>query len=360
MADPVTGRVYLLDVSTLWIGTPVLNQPPVASRQSLTTAIDTPVGITLGAVDDEGDTLSFNVVTQPSHGTLTGASPNLSYVPDAAFTGTDSFTIKAHDGCGDSNSATINITIDLLNDPPVCLAGGPYVGSSFAIPLDGNSATDPQGDSLTYLWTTDCPNALIDDPVSVSPLLVIEPTCQCSLDCTVTLTVSDGTESRSCTSTVVLEVGSNVEVISDPPVLWSPNHEMVAVTLSIPSVEGCPESATGQIVTVSSNEPTEGLGDGDMTPDWEVTGDLTVNLRAERSGLGDGREYTITVDVTDACGIVSPHAVTVLVPSSAADNTVDSLIAVSQCGAGMAGAVTLMALFCCSLRISRSRRYTES
>jgi hypothetical protein len=65
---------------------------------------------------------------------------------------------------------------------------------------------------------------------------------------------------------------------------------------------------------VSSNEPQNGLGDGNMAPDWEITGDDTVNLRAERSGRRSGRVYTIAVTCTDACGNNSTGNVVVNVP----------------------------------------------
>jgi hypothetical protein len=65
---------------------------------------------------------------------------------------------------------------------------------------------------------------------------------------------------------------------------------------------------------VSSNEPENGLGDGDTSPDWKITGNLTLNLRAERSGKGSGRIYTITVKCADADGNSSSGNVRVSVP----------------------------------------------
>jgi hypothetical protein len=65
---------------------------------------------------------------------------------------------------------------------------------------------------------------------------------------------------------------------------------------------------------VTSNEPIEGLGDGDTSPDWVITGNLAVDLRAERAGNGSGRIYTITVRCTDAAGNASARSVLVTVP----------------------------------------------
>ena len=64
----------------------------------------------------------------------------------------------------------------------------------------------------------------------------------------------------------------------------------------------CDPTPICRIVSVASNEPVNGAGDGNTAPDWEITGALTVNLRAERSGQGVGRLYTITVRCVDLLG----------------------------------------------------------
>jgi hypothetical protein len=71
---------------------------------------------------------------------------------------------------------------------------------------------------------------------------------------------------------------------------------------------------TCKIVSVTSNEPINGTGDGDQEPDWIITGDLTVDLRAERAQNGTGRTYTITVECKDIAGNVSTGVVIVFVP----------------------------------------------
>ena len=68
---------------------------------------------------------------------------------------------------------------------------------------------------------------------------------------------------------------------------------------------------TALIVGVSSNEPIDGADDGNTSPDWEITGPRTVNLRAERSGVGTGRIYTIQVEGRDSAGNTTLQAVTV-------------------------------------------------
>jgi hypothetical protein len=99
------------------------NQPPVAQNQTVTTAEDAPLAITLTATDADGDTLTYGVVTAPAHGTLNGTAPNLTYTPALSFSGPDSFTFKANDGHVDSALATVSITVTPRTDPPVAPLG---------------------------------------------------------------------------------------------------------------------------------------------------------------------------------------------------------------------------------------------
>jgi len=92
------------------IGTPV-NHAPVAQSQSVTAIQDTAKAITLAATDSESDPLTYQIVAQPGHGTLSGTPPNVTYTPAAGYSGPDSFTFKANDGMVDSNVATISITV---------------------------------------------------------------------------------------------------------------------------------------------------------------------------------------------------------------------------------------------------------
>jgi hypothetical protein len=89
---------------------------------------------------------------------------------------------------------------------------------------------------------------------------------------------------------------------------------MVPVTISASATDGCAGGVTCRIVSVTSNEPISGTGGGDLSPDWEITGDLTLRLRAERSPKGTGRVYTITVRCTDASGNETTGTTTVTVP----------------------------------------------
>jgi len=90
-----------------------------------------------------------------------------------------------------------------------------------------------------------------------------------------------------------------------PSTLWAPNHKLEPVSISAATADACTQPPACRIVSVTSNEPSNGKGDGNTDPDWVYTGDLSLLLRAERSGTGTGRVYTIGVSCTDAAGNVS-------------------------------------------------------
>jgi hypothetical protein len=73
------------------------------------------------------------------------------------------------------------------------------------------------------------------------------------------------------------------------------------------------------LTPVASNEPENGGSDGDTSPDWLITGKLTLDLRSERAGNGSGRIYTITVRCKDASGNSSTRNVTVKVPHNSSN-----------------------------------------
>lgn len=107
------------------------------------------------------------------------------------------------------------------------------------------------------------------------------------------------------------------DLVATPAVLWSPNHKMVDVTIDYALDDGGGVAPiVSQELSVTSNEPENGLGDGDTSPDWVIVDAHHVQLRAERSGKGTGRVYTITVTAVDTLGITSTRTVTVLVPKS--------------------------------------------
>jgi hypothetical protein len=163
-----------------------------------------------------------------------------------------------------------------------------------------NGSFDPDGDNLTLRISPQGPYGVGEHAIT----LTATDTHGLHDSCVAKITIAD------VTSPVVQKVSAL------PGQLWPPNHAMVPVTISVVSVDSCTSHVVNRIVSVSSNEPQNGLGDGDTAPDWEITGPLTLNLRAERSGTGSGRIYTVTIESIDEEGNSATESVSVIVPKS--------------------------------------------
>jgi len=127
------------------------NSAPVADDQTITLNENETESITLTAFDADGDALIYQVVTGPSHGTLTGQAPDLTYTPAANYSGSDTFTFKANDGSLDSNTATITLSIQPVNNIPTAVDDIVTTNEDTAIAVITvlSNDTDPDGDTLT-------------------------------------------------------------------------------------------------------------------------------------------------------------------------------------------------------------------
>ena len=94
--------------------------------------------------------------------------------------------------------------------------------------------------------------------------------------------------------------------------LGPPNHRYVTVHATVTASDKTPPNVA--LVSVTSDEPDNGEDDGNTTNDVVIVDQDTFDLRAERSGVGDGRVYTITYRATDACGNSTIDTATVTVP----------------------------------------------
>lgn len=128
---------------------PVANTAPVANAQSVSTAEDTAKAITLTATDAESNPMTYAIASNPSHGSLSGTAPSVTYTPAANYYGADSFTFTARDASLTSTPATVSITVTAVNDAPVALAQNPTATDGNALPIT-LAATDVETNSLTY------------------------------------------------------------------------------------------------------------------------------------------------------------------------------------------------------------------
>jgi hypothetical protein len=120
---------------------------------------------------------------------------------------------------------------------------------------------------------------------------------------TLTYTASSGFSETSITRTVIVAdtTAPRIEGFSlSRTALGPPTHKMIDVTALYSVTE-----ASGVVtctLAVASNEGADALGDGHTASDWQVLDARRVLLRAERSGQGDGRVYTVTLTCSDGVG----------------------------------------------------------
>jgi hypothetical protein len=179
---------------------------------------------------------------------------------------------------------------------------------------------DQEGDPLVVLWTVDGVKYQTNNVAaanSASGTTVGFTANFESGEHEVQVSVTDGKSSPvSCTTSLSVEDTTPPTVQSlaaTPNVLKPADHRMVTVRVQANASDNC-GPVTSKIKSVRSNEAIRGLGKGDLAPDWNITGDLTVQLRAERGPKGNGRIYTVTVESADAAGNTSTSDVTVTVP----------------------------------------------
>jgi hypothetical protein len=138
---------------------------------------------------------------------------------------------------------------------------------------------------------------------------------------TVTWSATDSSgNTGTANQTVTIEdtIPPTISVSLSPNVIWSPNHKMEPITATVIVDDVCDPDPMIRLVSITSNEPANDIGDGNFAPDFEGadfgTADFEFSLRAERSARGSGRTYTVTYEVEDASGNTASAQATVFVP----------------------------------------------
>ncbi|WP_157758287.1 Ig-like domain-containing protein [Cystobacter fuscus] len=250
------------------------SHPPRATPQRLTTSEDLALALTLSGFDPDGDTLTFAVVSSPSHGTLSGTPPRLTYTPAADFHGTDAFTFTVSDGETTSSPATLDLDVMPVSDAPWAnaLSLSLHAGETVPMTLTGS---DADGDSLTFALTSHPEGGVL---AGTPPSLTFTPDWSFRGRTSFTFTASDGS-ATSEPATVTLDVVNRA-----PQATFSVNN---------------PLPYRGQLVgfTASASDP-----DGDaLTYRWDF-GDASPQASgasASHTYAAPGR-YTVTLTVTDA------------------------------------------------------------
>jgi subtilisin-like proprotein convertase family protein len=240
-----------------------------------------------------------------SCGVVTGSHASGSLFPvgttPVTFTGTRqdnsttnaAFNVTVNDGENPSVVAPPNVSA--ANDANACSGA-----------LDPGTATAGDNCSIASIVGTRSDAQALNAPYPVGTT-------------TITWTATD-TSGNTASALQTVAVGdqqapSITNVSASPNSLWPANHKMIDVTVSYNFGDNCTAaSSITRSLSVSSNEPLNGTGDGDTAPDWEIIDANRLRLRAERAGGGTGRIYTITITATDSSGNTTTRNVAVTVP----------------------------------------------
>lgn len=243
--------------------------------------------------------------SDPAHGTVTVQSNGFfTYTPAANYFGTDSFTYRAVDGSGESNAATVTITVTPVNDPPVAVNDGPYStiqGAPVTIdPVEGLliNDTDVESSPLTAAIATGSANGTVQ--LNADGSFTFTPAAGFSGTATFTYRASDGT-AQSAPATVTVTAAD----IPDAPVAANDSYTALrntpltvsATTAGSTTEEILPYKAAGWHYFDSLVPAERNLGASWRTEEYVET-DAWKTGPAEL-GYGDGDEGAEVADNPD-------------------------------------------------------------
>ncbi|MBI4504222.1 MAG: hypothetical protein HY691_01695 [Chloroflexi bacterium] len=229
--------------------------------------------------------------------------------PDSLLiAGTNLLAIRGHD-YGGATYLDVQVSVHVDATAPTITASAKKADGSTYI------AGTWTNQSVTVAFTcTDSGSgvASVTDPITVSTEGV---TSSVSGTCT----DNAGNSASASFGPIKIDKTSPALTVScSPNRLWPPNHKLRDVTAAPNASDSLSGIAATVLTSVTSNEPDDGLGDGDTAGDiagWSIgTPDTAGQLRAERSGTGTGRVYTLAYTTTDNAGNSTSASCTVTVP----------------------------------------------
>jgi hypothetical protein len=258
-------------------------------------------------------TLSSNVTdicstefnyTWSEDGVVLGTEQDLTYTFNL---GTHVVMLNATDMGGNTGTATVAVTV--VDTIPPEVDAGPDVTVEAGLPatLHGN-VTDICSTEFNYTWSEDGVVLGTEQDLTYTFNLGTHVVMLNATD------MGGNTGTDTAVVTAVDTTPPEISVTVTPNFLWPPNHKYADIEVTVTASDNVDPSPTVTFVSITSNEPENGKGDGNTSNDIMKTGDFAFKLRAERSGTGSGRVYTITYKATDASGNFAMGSVTIEVP----------------------------------------------
>ena len=300
------------NVATATITVYALNDPPVAVDDNANTNEDIAVNITVTSndtdVDDGLDLTTVSIISGTSNG---GTSVNpttgvVTYTANLNFNGTDSFAYSIKDATGDtSNTATVTITVNAVNDPPVANDDNPTMTEDGTIDIFVFS-NDTDVDNGLDLTTVTIISGTSNGSTSVNPttgVVTYDPNLDFNGSDTFTYTVDDASGSTSNVATVTITVNA----VNDPPVANDDSantNEDTAVNITMTSndtdVDDGHDLTTVTIVSGTSNggtsvNPTTGVVT--YTPNVNFNGSDSFTYTIDDASGSTSNIATVTITV---------------------------------------------------------------
>ncbi|MGO8837917.1 MAG: PKD domain-containing protein [Limisphaerales bacterium] len=280
-----------------WAGSPAQTiQPPVATNQTVTLAENSFTNITLTGSDPQGLTLTYAVLTQPAHGSLSGTPPNVTYRPATNYFGGDAFAFKANNGVTDSAPATISLIVTQVYYPPVAYARSLTNFEDTALPIT-LTGSDPQGYALKFsVWTQPAHGTLS----GTAPDLIYLPATNYFGNDAFTFRANDGT-SNSAPATISI----TNQPVDDPPAVEAGPDQLIILPTNTVSLAGSVvfDAFPGTVDTVVWSQVN---GPGTVTfsdpsnpmtlAAFNTNGIYRLRLYASDSFFSCGDELLVTVD----------------------------------------------------------------
>ena len=278
--------------ATVLIDVSAVNDAPVTTSQNVSTDEDLVLAISLAGNDAENDPLTFSVVSGPADGVLIGVAPDLTYVPNADFYGTDSFAFTVNDGDLTSGEATVVIDVTGVNDAPVATAGVAATSEDTpaSITLTGS---DAENDPLTFTVVNGPANGVL---TGAAPDLTYTPTADFYGADSFTFTASDA-DLTSGEATIAIDVtGVNDAPVATTAVATTSEDTSTSITLTGSDAENDPLTFT--VVNGPANGVLTGAApDLTYTPTADFYGADSFTFTTSDADLTSG-EATIAIDVT--------------------------------------------------------------
>ncbi len=236
------------------------------------------------------------------------------------------FGLTVDDGL-DIGYDEVQVFVENVNHAPVAEAGDLQTKDELnPVMLDGTGSYDPDGDAISFSWVQlSGPSVTLSDPTSSTPMFTAPYVDEGGEDLVFRLTVRDIVPEPMDSTDVVTVHVSNINdppscdlAMASPAFLWPPNHSMQSIEI-VGVVDPDNEEVVIRILGVTQDEPTNGLGDGDTSPDAMVQLDRSLLVRAERAGGGNGRFYEIEFEADDGFNLPCIGTVEVYVPHDRRD-----------------------------------------